>query len=208
MWEGGRLLQRLEASHASLQDRLTRLELEAGQQSVAANEATTEIARLKSSKIDLDHDLLAANKEADVLRTKTELRKRQIERAMFLVRKREEMFKHDVEGREVVQTILRALTEDEADLGVFSIREMTEEEMDKIIYKLSETRQGICRWIFLLTFTIFNRESRVGFPNKEFFGVDKKASIRETSQRVIHFESICTFGSESNEKQSRCFRSD
>ena len=174
---GSKLLGRLNTSHQALAARMTSLELEAAQQHVATSEAERELDRMKQEHAGLEREKAKAGKENEVLATKTELRKRQIERAMFLVRKREEMFKNDIEGREVIQIVLKALTEDDADQGIFSIREMSEEEMDKIIYKLTETRQKIFKWIILITMGIINRETKV---------VDDQLRIRLSTSRDIN----------------------
>lgn len=164
-WEGGKLLNQLTNSNQTLTTRLTNIEIELRNKTMAESEATDELYNLKEKRANAEMAQIRELKEKEGLESKLELRKRQIERAMFILRKREELFQNDVQGRDVIQTILKAMNKDEGPGGLCDVRDLEDAEVDGIIYKLKEVRQIIANWLAVFTMGIFERSAIVRLFN-------------------------------------------
>lgn len=154
-------MTQLSASHQTLTSRLTTVEIDLRNKRMAEDETEAEIRALKERQSQAEMSQISENKQKESLEAKMDLRRRQIERAMFLLQKREEMFQNDLEGREVVQTVLKAMTNDEFSNALCNVRDLEDTEVDRIIYRLSEVRNLVIRWLFHTTQGIFNRHSTV-----------------------------------------------
>lgn len=160
-WEGGKLLSQLSTSHQALTARLTAAELDLRNKNMDIDETEAELRVLKDRQAQAERDQLVQNKTKEALEAKMDLRRRQIERAMFILRKREEMFQNDLNGREVVQTILEAMTQGQTSNALSNVRELEDSEVDRIIYRLSETRSAVVRWVMQITIGAFDRRCTV-----------------------------------------------